>query len=44
MYGVILEQGILHSVTRTLGCGAIQGYYFSRPLPKEVFEEKYLVG
>lgn len=25
-----------------LGCDAIQGYYFSKPLTKEVFEEKYL--
>ena len=27
---------------RGLGCTLIQGYYFSRPLPEDVFTEKYL--
>ena len=27
---------------RMLGCGIVQGYYYSRPLPIEEFEEKYL--
>ncbi len=39
--GVETEEQL--NILRTLGCDAIQGYYFSRPLPKEVFEEKYLV-
>ena len=25
-----------------LGCEVIQGYYYSRPIPVEEFEEKYL--
>ncbi|MDW7661484.1 MAG: bifunctional diguanylate cyclase/phosphodiesterase [Bacillota bacterium] len=40
--GVETEEQL--NILRTLGCDAIQGYYFSRPLPKEVFEERYLVG
>jgi len=39
--GVETEEQL--NILRTLGCDAIQGYYFSRPLPKEVFEEKYMV-
>ena len=27
---------------RELGCEKIQGYYYSKPLPIESFEEKYL--
>lgn len=27
---------------QSLGCNAFQGYYFSRPIPVEEFEEKYL--
>ena len=29
-------------ILSSLGCDAIQGYYFSKPLTKVVFEEKYL--
>lgn len=39
--GVETEEQL--NILRTLGCDAIQGYYFSRPLPKEMFEEKYLI-
>ena len=27
---------------RNLGCETIQGYYYSKPVPIELFEEKYL--
>ncbi|MBP5793584.1 MAG: EAL domain-containing protein, partial [Spirochaetaceae bacterium] len=27
---------------RTLGCEIIQGYYYSKPLPIEEYEQKYL--
>ena len=27
---------------RDLGCETVQGYYYSKPIPIEVFEEKYL--
>ena len=29
---------------RELGCDVIQGYYYSRPIPLEEFEKKYLSG
>lgn len=29
---------------RTLGCDMIQGYYYSRPIPREEFEKKLLSG
>ena len=29
---------------RTLGCALVQGYYFSRPLPAEEFEKKFLAA
>jgi len=25
-----------------LGCDVVQGYYYSKPIPVEEFEEKYL--
>ena len=28
---------------RNLGCDLYQGYYFSKPIPVEEFEEKYLL-
>ena len=27
---------------RSLGCEVIQGYYYSKPLPIEDYEQKYL--
>ncbi|HAF27035.1 MAG TPA: GGDEF domain-containing protein, partial [Lachnospiraceae bacterium] len=27
---------------RSLGCDVVQGYYYSRPIPMEEFDEKYL--
>ena len=27
---------------RELGCELVQGYYYSRPIPMEEYEEKYL--
>ena len=29
-------------VLRALGCNVIQGYYYSKPVPVEEFERKYL--
>ncbi|MCR5502415.1 MAG: EAL domain-containing protein [Lachnospiraceae bacterium] len=29
---------------RALGCDVVQGYYYSRPIPMEEFEEKFLRG
>lgn len=37
--GVESEQQ--YQLLRELGCDAIQGYFFSRPLTKEAFEERY---
>ena len=31
-------------VLRKLGCETIQGYYYSKPIDMESFEEKYMVG
>ena len=28
---------------RTLGCEVIQGYYYSKPIPLEEYEKKYLL-
>ena len=30
------------NILKEMGCELVQGYYFSRPLPPEVFEETYL--
>ena len=29
---------------KELGCSVFQGYYFSKPIPVEEFEQKYLVA
>jgi len=29
-------------ILRELGCNAVQGYYYSKPITAEQFEEKYL--
>ncbi len=29
-------------VLRELGCKAIQGYYYNKPIPMDEFEQKYM--
>ncbi|MBN2221027.1 MAG: EAL domain-containing protein [Vallitaleaceae bacterium] len=36
-----VESSEQYELLKELGCEAIQGYYFSRPLTKEAFEERY---
>ena len=38
-----VEDNVQVQALRELGCAVLQGYYFSKPLPAEVFEEKYLL-
>jgi len=37
-----VEEGAQAQALRSLGCGEAQGYYFGRPVPAEVFAEKWL--
>lgn len=38
-----VEDNVQVQALRELGCAVLQGYYFSKPLSAEVFEEKYLL-
>jgi EAL domain-containing protein (putative c-di-GMP-specific phosphodiesterase class I) len=29
---------------QSLGCDEMQGYFFSKPLPRDIFEESYLTS
>lgn len=39
-----VETAVQSDLIRTLGCDEMQGYLFSKPVPREIFEESFLTS
>jgi EAL domain-containing protein (putative c-di-GMP-specific phosphodiesterase class I) len=39
-----VETAVQSDLLRTLGCDEMQGYFFSKPVPREIFAEIFLTS